>query len=339
MLALSLIVFVLARLAPHDPLTAYYGDAVERMNETQRIAAMNRLGLDKPILVQYVKWFENALQGDFGISYQYKQNALAVVGKLWGNTLLLGGLSYILTFLLATMLSMFCAVHKGRFADRAICRIGTATSVIPSFFAALIFILIFAVNLHWLPTSGAYSLRGGGLADRAVHLILPVAVMVLSHLWYYAYMIRNRIIEELSRDYVLLLKVKRIGMQRILWRHCLRNTIPMLVTIMAVSVPHIIAGTYIVEVVFSYPGIGTLVFESAKIRDYNMLSLLTLITGAAILVSNMLAQSLAELLDPRMRQDVEFLGSVTRHDSGLIEPETRRGARVIKREADDDADA
>jgi peptide/nickel transport system permease protein len=154
-----------------------------------------------------------------------------------------------------------------------------------------------------LPTSGAYSIGGGGAADRVAHLILPVSVMTLSHLWYYAYMIRNRMIEELRRDYVLLLRVKRLGEGRILFRHCLRNALPMVITIMAVSVPHIVAGTYIVELVFGYPGVGTLTFESARYRDYNMLSALTLITGFVILVFNVAGQELSELLDPRMRRD------------------------------------
>jgi len=301
LLALSAIVFWLARLAPGDPLEAYYGDGVERMSESQRAAAMERLSLDKPIAVQYFSWLKNALSGDFGISFQYKQNVLTVIEKLWINTLLLGGISYILTFVFAILLGVFCAAKEGGAADLVICRVGTATSVIPSFFVALIAILIFGVNLKLLPTSGAYPIGGGGIADRAIHLILPVFVMVFAHLWYYAYMIRNKLSEELRRDYVFLLRVKRISGARILFLHCLRNALPMLITIMAVSVPHIVAGTYVVETVFSYPGIGSLTFESARYRDYNMLSVLTLLTGFIVLLSNLAGQALSERLDPRMR--------------------------------------
>ncbi|MDR0915790.1 MAG: ABC transporter permease [Oscillospiraceae bacterium] len=323
MFALSAIVFWLARLAPHDPLYAYYGDAVERMSETQRAAAMSRLNLDKPIAAQYFAWLGNALRGDFGISYKYKQAALSVIGRLAPNTLLLGGISYILTFALAILLGVWCAVREGGVADRVIYRVGTATSVIPSFFIALIFILVFSVNLRLLPTSGAYSIGGGGFADRAVHLILPVAVMTLSHLWYYAYMIRNRVVEELRQDYVLLLRAKRLTTARVL-RHCLRNMLPMLVTIMAVSVPHIIAGTYIVELVFGYPGIGTLTFESARLRDYNMLSVLTLLTGFVILLSNMAAQSLSEVLDVRMRHT----GAINTLSAESVQSATARSAAL-----------
>jgi peptide/nickel transport system permease protein len=303
MLALSVIVFWLARLLPGDPLSAYYGEATERMNESQRQAALSRLSLNQPIPISYFTWLSHAVTGDLGMSHQYKQSVTDLIGKLGINTLLLGGLSYILTFALAILLGVFCAAKEGALIDRMIYRIGTATSVIPSFFIALIAILIFSVNLKILPTSGAYSIGGGGLSDRIVHLILPVAVMIFSHLWYYAYMIRNRVIEELHKDYVLLLQVKRISGIRILMRHCLRNALPMLITIMVISVPHLIAGTYIVEMVFGYPGIGTLTFESAQYKDYNMLSALTLLTGLIILVSNMAGQALSELLDPRMKQD------------------------------------
>jgi peptide/nickel transport system permease protein len=226
-----------------------------------------------------------------------------VIGKLWPNTLMLGGLSYLLTFAFSIPLGIFCASREGSLADRALYRIGTASSVIPAFFIALIFILIFAVNLRVLPSGGAYSLGGGGAADRALHLVMPVAVMILSHLWYYSYMVRGKIIEEIHKDYVLLLRVKRLSKARILYLHCLKNALPMLITIMAVSVPHIVAGTYVVEVVFGYPGLGTLTFESARLHDYNMLSVMTLLTGAVVIAANIIGQELSELLDPRMRHD------------------------------------
>lgn len=316
LLALSVIVFWLARLAPGDPLTAYYGEAVERMNESQRTMAMERLSLNQPIGAQYLTWLTSALTGNWGISHQYKQRVDVLIGKLWVNTLLLGGISYLLTFALAILLGVFCAAKEGGMADRILCRAGTVASVIPTFFVALIAILIFGVNLKIFPTSGAYSIGGGGFFDRMTHLILPVAVMVLSHLWYYAYMIRNRMIEELRKDYVLLLQVKRISEVRILLCHCLRNAMPMLITVMALSVSHIVGGTYVVEKVFGYPGLGTLIFESAQYRDYNMLSALTLLTGILILTANMAGQALTEFLDPRMRQEEQEWHEVGQGEEG-----------------------
>ena len=304
LIALSVIIFLLGRLTPGDPLQAYYGDALERMSVEQREAAMVRLSLDKPIYVQYFTWAKNALSGDFGISYIYKQPVTDVISKLWFNTLLLGGSAYILTFLLSTLLGIFCARHEGTFIDTIVCKIGTVTSLIPTFFVALICILLFAVKLKILPSGGAYDTgKSGDIISRITHLILPVFVLVFSHLWYYAYMLRNKLIDELGKDYVTLLRVKNLSKTRILYRHCLKNTLPSLITIMSISVPHIIAGTYIAELVFSYPGLGTLAFESARYKDYNMLSVITLLTGFIIILFGILGQELSAWLDPAMRHE------------------------------------
>ena len=206
--------------------------------------------------------------------------------------------------LLALLLGIYCALHEDRILDRIIITIGNITSCIPSFWISLILILIFGVNLAILPTSGAYSIgMSDNIGDRIIHLILPLIVLILGHLWYYAYMVRNKILEEMREDYVLLAKVKGLNKSQIIYRHCLRNIAPSFITIMAVSVPHILAGTYVVEKVFSYPGIGTLIFESAKYHDYNMLMILTLITGILVLVSNMVAQIINTKIDPRMKYE------------------------------------
>ena len=130
---ISLVVFVISRLAPGDPLRAFYGDGVERMSTEERQAAEERLGLDKPILEQYGIWLENAFHGDFGISFQYKQDVLQVIGNVYGNTLLLGGVSYVLTFALAIGLGVFCAMREDSLVDRIICKIGAAVNCMPSF--------------------------------------------------------------------------------------------------------------------------------------------------------------------------------------------------------------
>ena len=140
----------------------------------------------------------------------------------------------------------------------------------------------------------------GGFADRAVHLILPVAVVVLGHLWYYAYLVRSRLIEELRADYILLAKGKGLPKRTVLLRHALRNVLPSYLSIMAISVPHILGGTYIVETVFSYPGLGTLSYESARYQDYNLLMVLCMMTGAAVIVCNLLAQAISARIDPRL---------------------------------------
>ena len=282
---LSLLVFVIAHYAPGDPLRAYFGDRVEKMSVDERAWAEAKLGLDRPVLTQYGIWLQNALHGDFGISYKYKMDVLEVIRTRLPYTLRLGGVGFVLLFVLSLGVGVLCARHEDSLLDRILCRVGTVMSCVPEFWLSLVLIVLFAVELRWLPSSGAYSVGGdGGFADRAVHLILPVTVVVLGHLWYYAYLVRSRLIEELHADYILLAKGKGLPKRTVLLRHALRNVLPSYLSIMAISVPHILGGTYIVGTVFSYPGLGTLSYESARYQDYNLLMVLCIVALALFTV-------------------------------------------------------
>ena len=301
---LSVVVFYMARLAPGDPLVSYYGDRVEKMSRTERERAEDKLGLNDPVTVQYFRWIGRALQGDFGISYKYKMDVTEVIGKRVGNTLILGGIGFLLTFGLSLLLGVLCAWHEDRLIDRLICKAGTVTSCIPEFWLSLVLILVFAVHLRLFPSSGAYTIgREGEMGDRIWHLILPMTVVVTGHLWYYAYMVRNKLLEEVRTDYVLLARAKGLRKRSIMFRHCIWNMMPSYLGIMAVSVPHVLGGTYIVETVFSYPGLGTLSYESARYKDYNLLMVLCLMSGIMVILCNMAAQAVNERIDPRMRAD------------------------------------
>ncbi len=299
---LSVIVFYVSRHTPGDPLQSFYGDATQTMSVEELDAARRRLGLDGPIWLQYGKWLRNILAGDFGISLRYKQPVLDVVAPLIGNTLLLGGSAHGIVFVLAIALALVCARFEDSPLDRLICRAGTAAYYIPSFWMGIILVLVFSVNLKWFPSGGAYGIgRSQDLSSRLRHMILPMSIMILSHLWYYAYMIRNRLLDEVRKDYVLLARSKGLGRTGTLVRHCLRNVLPTIVSIMAISIPHVLSGTYVAETVFNYPGIGLLAVSSAKYHDYNLLMLMILITGTLVIVSSMAAQAVNEIIDPRMK--------------------------------------
>lgn len=303
-LLLSVITFYIARLAPGDPLVSYYGDRVEKMKPEERAWAEEKLGLNQPIHVQYLRWLQGALRGDFGISYKYKTDVLAVIGGRAVNTLILGGVAFVLIFSLALGLGILCAWFEDRWPDRILCKVGTVVSCIPEFWLSLVLILVFAVNLRWLPSSGAYSVgNSNDIGDRILHLLLPLTVAVLNHLWYYAYMIRNKLLEEIRAEYVLLAKSKGLNKRQVMFKHCLRNIIPSYLSIMAISVPHILGGTYIIETVFSYPGIGTLSYESARYQDYNLLMVLCILSGAIVILFNLAAQIINERIDPRMKEN------------------------------------
>lgn len=304
MILLSIIIFVIADKCPGDPLKSYYGDGAERLSAEERQAAEERLGLNEPMMVRYGLWVKNFFEGDLGISFKYKQPVTEVISKMWLNTLVLGGLAYVITFVLAAWLGKFCALHEDSMADRIICKIGVVSGNIPAFVMALLLILLFSVNLKILPAGGAYSYgMSESVMDRIYHLVLPVTVLVMEHLWYYAYMIRNKLSAETRQDYVLLCKAEGMPRRTILNKSCMRNIMPSLLVMMAVSVPHILGGTYVVETVFAYPGLGTLSFESAMYKDYNMLMALCMITGLVVLVFNMAAKIMNEFIDPRMQYE------------------------------------
>lgn len=307
---LSLMVFFISRMAPGDPLVSYYGsDRTEKMSVEERERAMDRMGLNEPIIVQYGRWLKDAVHGDFGISYKYKQDVLQVISGRVANTLILGGTGFVLTFAGALVLGVACAAREDKALDRILCRLGTFTSCIPEFWLCLVLILIFCVSLGILPSSGAYSTgRGGDVWDRMLHLILPLSALVLSHIWYYAYMFRNAVLQETREDYVLLAKAKGMSRREIMLKHCVRNILPVFFSVMAISVSHILGGTYIIETVFSYPGIGQLSYESARYHDYNMLMVLCMLTGVIVIFCNMAAQIINERIDPRVRSAVPQSG-------------------------------
>ncbi|MDY2699875.1 MAG: ABC transporter permease [Lachnospiraceae bacterium] len=301
---LSLVVFYISRWAPGDPLVSYYGERVEKMSPEEREWAEERLGLNDLVYVQYIRWAQNALHGSFGISYKYKTDVTEVIGGRIGNTLLLGGIGFLLIFLLAPVVGILCVWYENKLPDKMISRVGTISSCIPEFWFSLVLILVFSVIFKILPGSGAYDIgKSNDVLSRIRHLILPLAVVVISHIWYYAYMVRNKLLEEVRADYVLLAKAKGLSRSRILLGHCLRNVMPSYISIMAISIPHILGGTYIVETVFSYPGIGTLAYESARYKDYNLLMLVCILSGVVVIFCNIIGQAINERIDPRIKAE------------------------------------
>jgi len=299
---LSIIVFVFARLSPGDPLLAFYGDALEFMGPAELDAARARLGLDGPIYIQYIHWLANAATGNFGLSLQYKIPAMDVISPLIVNTLILGITGYILVFTLAILVAIGCALHEDGLFDRIACQLGTMIYFIPAFWLGLCLVLIFSINLNWLPSSGAYDFgMSGNLVNRIEHLILPLTIMIGSHIWYYAYMIRNKLLDENRKDYVLLAKAKGLSKSEIIWKHSLRNVAPTIINLMAISIPHVLSGTAIAEAVFNYPGIGNMAVIAAKYHDYNLLMLLVLISGSIVIIASIVAYSINEVVDPRMK--------------------------------------
>lgn len=303
LLVLCILTFVISRAAPGDPLRAYYGDALERMSPEQLANAEHKLGLDEPLPVQFIHWVSQLLRGDLGISYQYKQPVTDVLQQVGANTFLLTLVSFILIFIIGIIVAVVCVENEGGLADRVIRRAGVAFGSVPEFFMAILLLVILSAKLGWLPMSGAFSIGGGGAYDHAVHLVLPVLALVITHFWYCAFLMRARLSEEAAKDYVLLHRGKGLTQNQVIRRHCLRNIMPSTLSIMAIFLPHLLGGAYVVEMVFSYPGLGKLGMESAQYHDYNMLMIIVLITGTVVILANIIAQIISEGLDPRIKEE------------------------------------
>lgn len=304
MFFLSVFVFIFSRLIQGDPLQSFYAEALDNMTADEIARARKRFGLDGSYIFQYISWAKNFLRGEFGISLKYRKPAILVVKGLIGNTLILGITAYILVFLLSIIIAMVCCIHENGKLDHIICRLGTVAFYIPPFWMGVVLILIFSVNLKVLPSSGAYDIgKAGNIGNRIYHMILPLIVMVLSHVWYYTYMIRNKFLDEVREDYVLVARMKGLTNREILIKHCFRNVLPTIINIMAISVPHVLSGTYIAEAVFNYPGIGYLAIESTKYHDYNLLMLLVMITGTLVVLSGILADIINEIINPKIKRN------------------------------------
>ena len=300
---LAVLTFVISRLAPGDPLRAYYGDALERMSPDQLANAEKKLGLDESMPIQFLRWLSQLFHGDLGISYQYRQPVVDVIGQVGLNSFLLTAVSLVLIFMIGLLAAVICVEHENGILDRAIRRAGVAFGSMPEFFMAMLLLVMLSVMLGWLPMSGAFSIGGGGAADRAVHLVLPVLSLVITHFWYCGHLMRARLSEEVSKDYVILCKGKGMTTKQVIRRHCIRNIMPSALSIMAIFLPHLIGGAYVVEMVFAYPGLGKLGMESAQYHDYNLLMIIVLITGSVVILANMIAQSISEAIDPRIREE------------------------------------
>lgn len=302
LLVLSAVVFFVASYAPGDPLQSFYGDRLDHMTPEQLAAARDSLGLNGTVYEQYISWLEKIFQGDMGFSLKYREPVSQVIFHFMGNTIFLGVISYFFIFFIAIAAAVCCVLYENTWVDRILAETGTILYYLPTFWVGLILILIFNVNLGWLPGSGAYYPgESGNLAGRIEHVILPVIVMMTSHVWYYAYMVRNKLLDETRKEYVLLAKMKGLSRLHIILTHCLRNVAPTIFSIMAIGVNHVIGGAYVVEAVFSYPGIGKLAVDSAKYHDYNLLMIIVLMTGAVVIGSGLIAHVLSEYVDRRMK--------------------------------------
>ena len=298
---ITLIVFLLTDLAPGDP-TDLLGEGAAGAEEQAALASA--LGLDKPLPVRYLRWLAGLLRGDLGESVHYGESVTALIAQRLGPSLLLVGAGVAAAVLIAVPLGVLAAWRPGSLWDGLSNCFTAAGSAVPGFFLALAAIWLFAVQLQWLPASGMYSAGGeGSLPDLLRHLVLPAGVIGLTNVGSILKQTRSACLEVLGEDYIRTARAKGLREGAVVVRHGLRSAlIPVLTTLLS-HIPHIIGGSVVVERIFGWPGMGSLLFSAVSGRDYNVIMGVTAVIALAVLGTNLLLDLAYGLVDPRVRYE------------------------------------
>ncbi len=299
LLLLSVVAFALLRLAPGDPLALLYGT---ELTEQERAAVRAYWGLDRSLPEQYLAWLGNALRGDFGRSFSDGRPALQVIVERIPPTLLLSGTALLLSIGLGIGIGILSATRPFSRLDVVATFSATLLYSTPSFWLALLLILVFAVWLGWLPASGMEDVRGPpGLGDRLSHLILPAFVLSLREAASFLRYTRASMLDTLAHDFVRTARAKGLAETAVLLRHTLRAALAPIITLVGLFLPRVLGGAIVIESVFAWPGMGRLVLDASSQRNYPVLLGEILIVGAMVVVANLLADVAYAVADPRVR--------------------------------------
>lgn len=298
--------FLLPRFMPGNPLALIAGVDVGLLSPEQRAQVIANSGLDQPLLAQYFAYWGDLFRLDFGFSFRQNRPIIDMIAERLPWTLLITGASLAVSALIGIVLGAASAWRRGRPMDVGTLSLMIAFESLPSFWLGMLLVSIFAVQLGWLPSFGAITPAGrldgmDAVLDVVSHAILPVVTLsVLSVPGVYLTM-RYSTLSVLGEDFIRTARAKGASERRVLFRHVARNALAPVVTVLALRLGYAFGGTVVIETVFSYPGLGRLVFESVSGRDYPVMQATFLIFTVAVLLANLLADLLYPLLDPRTR--------------------------------------
>lgn len=302
--------FLLPHLAPGDPLRYIIGDEYKLLTYEERQEVLEVYGLDQPLHVQYVEYLLNALQGDLGTSIMYGAPVTEVLLKALPWTLLLVGTSLLLSFGLGTVFGALSAWYEGDRPDISLMTIIVFLMSAPGFWVGMLLIAIFAATLGWFPSYGMRSFDQNltsmeMIRDILWHMTLPVVSLTLVRIGGTYLIARNSVISTLGEDFLLLARANGLSDQRIVLRHALPNSLLPVYTRFMLQVGAVIGGAVVIETVFSYPGIGMLIYDAALARDYPLLQGAFLFLVVTVIGANLIADLTYPFLDPRTGQTEE----------------------------------
>lgn len=296
---MSFVIYTLIGLMPGDPIDVMIAaDPHLTAADAMRLKAL--YGLDRPLLARYLAWAGAALGGDFGYSRLYMKPVAAVLLPRLGNTALLMGASFALSLALALPLGIAAARRPGSLCDGVVSLLSFTGISLPSFWLALMLILLFAVTLGLLPPGGIATIGDGGLLDRLRHLVLPVATLSLASIGGPLRYMRAAMIETLGQDYVRTARAKGASERRVLLHHALRNALLPVVTVVGLSFGALFSGALVTETLFAYPGMGKLIYDAVLGNDANLALAGLLLATLMTLLGNFAADLAQAAIDPRI---------------------------------------
>lgn len=300
LLVMSFVIYGLIGLMPGDPIDLMI-TADPKITAADAARLRELYGLDKPIMERYGHWLGAAVTGDFGFSRLHARPVLEVMGPALGNTVILLGLSFGLALALALPMGVAAAMRARSGFDYGINMMAFAGISIPPFWLALMLIIIFAVILGWLPAGGTAAASGAeGLWESARYLILPVASLTFASIGAHTRYMRASMVETLRQDYIRTARAKGLSERQVALGHALRNALIPVVTVIALDFGYLFSGALITETVFSYPGMGKLIFDAIMGNDFNLALVALLFATALTLFGNFMADIAYAALDRRI---------------------------------------
>lgn len=260
------------------------------------------LGLDKPFYIQYFVWLGQLLQGNMGYSIKSAQAVSNMIGSHLGPTLLLMGVSLLVSLIISVPAGIYSAVHQYSKGDYAVVTTSFVSSSIPGFFLSLLLVYIFTIKLGVLPSSGMTTLgTEGGFADVASHMVMPVIVLAVSMAGGNIRYIRSAVLEILQQDYLRTARAKGIGRFKVIYKHALRNALIPIVTVIGMQIPTLFGGAIIIEQVFSWPGLGLMTMSAISNRDYPVIMGVCLLSAVVVLAANLITDIMYAVVDPTIQ--------------------------------------
>ena len=297
LLLLSVIVFLGGEMLPGNVGRAMLGPFADQ----RAVDALNHeMGTDRPMLVRYGDWISRFAVGDMGRSYAYRAPVAPFLGTALAHSALLAALAFALVVPLGLLGGVVAALNVGRPVDRVLTVTGLSAAIVPEFVSGIVLILLFGVWLRWLPISATWP-TGAGVPIQLYHLLLPALTLVLILFGYIARMARAGMIEALDADYTRTATLKGLKRSTVIWRHVLRNALLPTISVIATQTAYLIGGLVVIETLFHYEGIGSLIYVAAKKKDFPMLEAGVLVVGVVFTLATLIADLLYATLNPRIR--------------------------------------